>query len=335
MMPDTATQRLLVSRRTALAALAAFAARPALAQPARWMIPTEYPENSMPGEGLRTFVALVEARVRGGLLLAPSFNNESGIRSAEMPAALRDHRVPMADAFGGGLGAVAPVFLLSSLPFVAPTFAEARRLYDTARPAYDAALAPLNARLLYATPWPPTGIWSKAPLRTPADLRGLAIRTYDATGTAVFRGLGAAPEELSFPDTMPRLANGTITAVLSSGDGGAGRRLWEFLPHFAAVGYAIPLSFAMVGTDALSGIGGFGEIVLAAAAETERRQWELVGTRLEQNYAAMRANGVTIAAEVAPELRDALRHAAADAVTAWSQQVGTDGAAILQRYQSR
>lgn len=332
-MTSMTTMRL--SRRAALAGLAAFAARPALGQPARWMIPTEYPENSMPGAGLRTFVELVEARARGGLLLAPSFNNESRIRSADMPAAVRDHRVPAADAFGGGLGTVNPLFLLSSLPFVAATFAEARRLYDAARPAYDAALAAMNVRILYATPWPPTGIWSKVPLRSPADLRGLAIRTYDATGTAVFRALGAAPEELSFPDTMPRLANGTIAAVLSSGDGGAGRRLWEFLPNFAAAGYAIPLSFTIVGTDALGGVGdGMRDILLAAAAETERRQWELVGTRLEQNYAAMRANGVAITTEVAPELRDALRRAAGDAVTAWSQQVGAAGAAILQRYRS-
>jgi TRAP-type C4-dicarboxylate transport system substrate-binding protein len=331
----TSTGSLLISRRAALAGLVAVVARPVLAQPARWMIPTEYPETSMPGAGLRTFVEQVEARARGGLLLAPSFNNESRIRSAEMPAALRDHRVPMADAFGGGLGAVNPVFLLTSLPFVAATFAEARRLYEAARPTYEAALAPFNARILYATPWPPTGIWAKSPLRTPADLRGLAIRTYDATGTAVFRALGAAPEELSFPDTMPRLANGTITAVLSSGDGGAGRRLWEFLRQFVAVGYAIPLSFAIVGTDALGGVGsGMRDIVLAAAAETERRQWELVNTRVEQNYAAMRANGVTIAAEVAPELREALRRAAGDAVTAWSARVGVEGAAILQRYRS-
>jgi TRAP-type C4-dicarboxylate transport system substrate-binding protein len=298
------------------------------------MIPTEYPETSMPGEGLRTFVQLVEERVGGGLLLAPSFNNESGLRSADMPAAIRDHRVPAADAFGGGLGAFNPVFLLSSLPFVAPSFADARRLYAAARPAYDAALAPMNVRILYATPWPPTGIWAKLPLRMPADLRALAIRTYDATGTAVFRALGAAPEELSFPDTMARLANGTIAAVLSSGDGGARRRLWEFLPHFIAVGYAIPLSFTIIGTDALSAVGGFRDVVLEAAAETERRQWELVGTRLEQNYAAMRANGVTIATEIGSELRDALRRAAGDAVAAWSQQVGPEGAAVLRRYQA-
>jgi TRAP-type C4-dicarboxylate transport system substrate-binding protein len=336
-MEDDTTRTAIarVSRRALLVAIAVLAAGPALGQPARWAIPTEYPENSMPGEGLRTFAALVEARANGGLLIAPSFNNELGIRSADMPAAIRDHRVLAADAFGGGLGAVQPIFLLSSLPFVAPTFADARRLYEAARPAYDAALATMNARILYTTPWPPTGIWSKAPLRTPADLRGLAIRTYDSTGTAVFRALGAAPEELSFPDTMPRLANGTITAVLSSGDGGAGRRLWEFLPNFVAVGYAIPLSFTIVGTDALSGVGGLGPVVLAAGEETERRQWALVGSRLEENYARMRANRVNIATDPSPELRDALARAAEGAVAAWAQQAGADGAAILRRYQGR
>src|SRR5437879_4682265 len=88
-----------VSRRTALAAIAAFAARPAHAQPARWVIPSEYPESSMPGEGLRTFAALVASRAGGGLLALPSFDNESRLRSSDMPGAVRDQRFPAADAF--------------------------------------------------------------------------------------------------------------------------------------------------------------------------------------------------------------------------------------------
>lgn len=324
-----------VSCRAVVGALALLAAAPAAAQPIRWEIPTEYSESSMPGEGLFTFARLVASSAADRLAIVPSFSAASGLRSADMPAAVRDRRVPAADAFAGGLGAVQPVFLLSSLPFVALTFTDARRLYDAARPHYDAALAPMNARVLYATPWPPIGIWSKLPLARPADLQGLAIGTYDPTGTALFRALGAAPAELSFPDTMPRLRDGTFEAVLSSGDG-AGRGLPQVLPHFAALGYAIPLSLTIVGTEALAALpGDLRNAVLAAGAETERRQWALVRTRLEQIYARMRANGVTITTETSPELRDALHRAAGVAVGAWVQQAGPEGAALLQRIRDR
>ena len=71
------------------------------------------------------------------------------------------------------------------------------------------------------------------------------MRTYDAAGTAVLRAAGAAPAQLSFAD-----------AVLSSGDGGAGARLWEVLPHFTALDYASPLSLAFCGMAALDALPG-------------------------------------------------------------------------------
>jgi hypothetical protein len=40
--------------------------------------------------------------------------------------------------------------------------------------------------------------------------------------------VGAKATLISFADTMPKLVDGSINAVLSSGDGGIGRKLWDF-----------------------------------------------------------------------------------------------------------
>jgi TRAP-type C4-dicarboxylate transport system substrate-binding protein len=58
----------------------------------------------------------------------------------------------------------------------------------------------------------------------------------------VFASVGARAAAISFADTMPRLADGSINAVLSSGDGGAGRKLWDYLPYFTEITYSLPLS---------------------------------------------------------------------------------------------
>ena len=110
-------------------------------------------------------------------------------------------------------------------------------------------------RLLYLTPWPPSGIWSKTPLKTPSDLSGLSIRTYDKTSSEVFAGVGArAALDQLFADTMPKLVDGSLNAVLSSGDGGAGRKLWEYLPYFSEITYSLPLSVASVNKAAYDGL---------------------------------------------------------------------------------
>jgi TRAP-type C4-dicarboxylate transport system substrate-binding protein len=309
-------------------------AAPAQAQTA-WTMPTEYPATSMPGEGVRFFTETVKRTTGGRLAIAPSYDAVAGLKSADMVKAVAARKVPAADAFAGALPD-SPLFLLTSLPFVVKTIAEAKLLYDVARPAYEKFLASQGEILLYATPWPPSGMWTKRPIVSPADLTGLTIRTYDATGTAVFKAAGAAPVELSFADTMPHLRDGSVTAVLSSGDGGAGRKLWDFLPHFVEINYALPLSLAIMSRAALAELpADVQQAVKQAATETERHQWQLIDTRLAENYARMRENKVTITTAVQPDLTARFQSAAASAVDSWSQRAGGDAAALLTEFRRR
>src|SRR5205085_6577667 len=101
-----------------------------------------------------------------------------------------------------------------------------------ARPLYEKALQSRGLKLLYLTVWPSTGIWSDKAIATPDDLRRLAIRTYDASSTEVMRAAGASAELLPLSDAVAALKEGRLNAFLTSGDGGAGRKLWDYLPHF-------------------------------------------------------------------------------------------------------
>ena len=219
-----------------------------------WDMATEYPQSAMPGLGVTTFAKHVAESSAGKLQIRPSFDASGGIRSAGMLAAIAEGRVQAGDAFAGALEAEDAIFALPSLPFLVTSIADARRLADLARPFLAAALQNKGQRLLYLTPWPPSGIWSKSPLKMPSDLTGLSIRTYDKTSSEVFASAGAKAASISFADTMPKLAEGSINAVLSSGDGGTGRRLWEFLPYFSEITYSLPLSVASVNQAIYDGL---------------------------------------------------------------------------------
>jgi TRAP-type C4-dicarboxylate transport system substrate-binding protein len=188
-------------------------------------------------------------------------------------------------------------------------------------------------RLLYLTPWPPSGIWSKTPLKTASDLPGLSIRTYDKISTEVFASAGAKAVSINFADTMPKLADGSVNAVLSSGDGGAGRKLWEFLPYFSEITYSLPLSVAGVNQAVYDGLSGeLRETVDAAARQTERELWLALSTRLQENYARMRQNGVTIDSHPAPAIVAALQSGAAEVQRAWCVRSGAACAPILDAF---
>lgn len=298
-----------------------------------WEMPTEYPASAIPGEGVATFAGIVNEKSGGRLTIKPSFDAARGIKSAAMIAAVQKGDVAAGDAFAGALGAVDPLFGLSSLPFLATSIAEARKLTDLARPAYDKRLAAFGQKILYTTPWPASGIWSKDALTAPTALTGLSIRTYDATSTSVMNAAGAKAINLSFTDAMPKVKDGSVTAVLSSGDGGAGRNLWDFLPNFAEVNYALPISIATVNLAAYQALpGDLRELVDDAARATEKRQWTAIVTRLDENYARMRANKVAILTEVPPAVAQALASAGKAVVDDWRQKAGAEGAAVLDAY---
>jgi TRAP-type C4-dicarboxylate transport system substrate-binding protein len=285
----------------------------------------------MPGEGVTHFAQATTRLAAGALAIQPHYDAPVGLRSAAMPRAVAEGRLQAADAFTGALAGEAPIFELSALPFLTASTADTARLLQAARPAYAATLTARGLTLLYATPWPATGIWSRSPLADPESLRGLRVRTYDAAGTAVLRAAGAAPVQISFADALPRLRAGELDAVLSSGDGGAGARLWEILPHFTVLDYASPLSLAFCSATALAALPEPARAaVVQAGRETEARQFEAITTRLAENQVRMQANGVAIA--TSPALRAVLAQAAAPVVAAWAVRAGGPGEAILAAY---
>jgi TRAP-type C4-dicarboxylate transport system substrate-binding protein len=300
-----------------------------------WDMPTEYPQNAMPGLGVTTFAKRLGEFSTGKLQIRPSFDAASGIRSASMLTAIAEGRVQAGDAFAGALETEDAIFALPSLPFLVTSIADARRLADLARPFLAAALEKKGLRLLYLTPWPPTGIWSKAPLKTPSDLSGLSIRTYDKVSTEVFAGIGAKASQISFADTMPRLVDGSINAVLSSGDGGAGRKLWEYLPYFSEITYSLPLSVAGVSQALYDGLSqDLRATVDSAGRQTEIALWLALSTRLQENYQRMRQNGVTIDVAPAPAIIAALQSGAAVAQRAWCTRSGPVCIQVLDAFKA-
>jgi TRAP-type C4-dicarboxylate transport system substrate-binding protein len=252
-----------------------------------------------------------------------------------MLAAIAEGRVQAGDALAGALEAEDAIFALPTLPFLVTSIADARRLADLARPYLAAALQRKSQRLLYLTPWPPSGIWSKAPLTTASDLSSLSIRTYDKISSEVFASVGAKAAPISFADTMPRLVDGSINAVLSSGDGGAGRKLWEYLPYFSEITYSLPLSVASVNQATYDGLEpALREAVDAASRQTEVELWLTLSTRLQENYQRMRQNGVTIDSNPAPEIVQAFQSGAAAAQRAWCTRSGPICVQVLDAFKA-
>lgn len=297
---------------------------------ATWHMATEYPSSNISGVGLITFSELVSKLTHGQLRIRNSLDNAMQIGSGEMVRAAQEGVISGADAFAGPMEISDPIFGLSSLPFAVRSISAASATNARARPFYTSALRSLNLHLLYITIWPATGLWSNRAVETGEDLTSLRMRTYDYNSAIFMRELGVSAVYMPFNDAISKVKAGELDAIVTSGDGGAGRKLWEHLHHFTAINYAVPVSLAFVRRDefeALSNAIRAG--VERAAEETELCQLKLLSTRMDENYARMRANGVLIRETVSAQLAIVLREAATGPIAHWKLKVPLETSALL------
>ncbi len=294
----------------------------------------EYNASSIHAEGDMYFIEQVKALTQAEVEITLHTGGALGFKSADHFYAVSDNAIQIADTLAGTLSGIDPIFLLSSLPFLAENEDEAEALYKITRPYYEQIFADNNQVLLYASPWPASGIWAKKQVASPTDLEQLKIRTYDKNGTITLREAGASPVKLSWADVVPQLSTGGIEAVLTSAEAGANGSFWEHLNHYSAIQYAVPLNMVHMNKDEFDGLDKEQQqAILEAAKRTDEHNWQEVRSRVTENYLELAEHGVTIQNPVSPELSTALKNAAKLAIEQWLEAVGERGQTILTQFE--
>ncbi|WP_252106826.1 MULTISPECIES: TRAP transporter substrate-binding protein [unclassified Halomonas] len=296
----------------------------------------EYNASSIHAQGDAYFIDKVNELTDGDISITLHTGGALGFNSGDHFYAVADGAVDIADTLSGTMSGVDSIFLLSSLPFLVNDIEDARQLYDIAKPYYEEVFADNDQVLLYASPWPPSGIWSKDDIQSADDLQNLKIRTFDRSGTETFRNVGAAPVSLSWGDVVPQLATGGISSVLTSAEAGANGSFWEHQNYFSAVQYAIPLNMVHMNKAVFDSFSEEQQqAVLEAARLTDQHNWAAVETRTEENYQTLADNDVVVNDPVAQALTDVLSEASTSVVENWVESTGETGETILDEFRSQ
>ena len=318
------------------AAVAGATALPANAQKISWDLANEYGRSSIMGVGDEAFIKAVDELSSGSIKITAHYDGSIGYKSVDQFDAVGDGAIQIADTVMGAVAGIEPIFLLSSLPFIAGSAADAKLLFEVARPEYEAVFEKHNQVLLWATPWPPSGIWANNPITSREELAELKIRAWDPSGVQTMSNAGANAVQISWADTVPQLASGAINAVLTSADGGVSVKFWEFLTNFTAVNYSMALNMTHMNKGVFDGLTDEQQqIMLDAARIASNAAWAELGKRVEKNYEDMRANNVTITESVSPEFRAALVEAGEAVYANWLEKTGETGQALLDEYRGK
>lgn len=284
---------------------------------------SEIPPASIHAQMADFFAEAVAEESGGEVLITPHHGGALGFRGADHFDAVADGAVDLATSFGGGWVGIEPVFLVSSLPFLAPSLEEYRLLYEASRPFYEEAFEANNQVMVFATPWPATGFFANKPLDSLEAMAGVRMRSYDAPSTATMANLGASPLQLTWADTIPQLNTGAVDAVMTSADAAVAASLWEQQSHFTEVNYAMPLQFVHMNRDVYQSLTDDQRAALHRAAErTVDHAWSRLEAGVVEAYATLEANGVTVITDISPEFDAALREAGQSSIDEWVARFG-------------
>ena len=132
------------------------------------------------------------------------------------------------------------------------------------------------------------------------------------------------------------MSSGEINAVLSSGDGGAGRALWTYVRYFSQINYAVPLSFTSISRTAWDGLDDASRTAIEQAArETTEHGWDAMAGRVAENFTRMRANGVVIDRYPPAVVMGPLRAASEASVADWRTRAGPAARQVLDDYRAQ
>jgi TRAP-type transport system periplasmic protein len=300
----------------------------------KWDMPTPYSEGEFHTRNVKQFAEEVKKNTNGALELTVH-SNQSLIKHPDILRAASTGQVSIAEFLLGQFSNEDAVFAADNVPFVAPGYDAAWKFYQAQKPALETKLQGRGLRLLYAVAWPGQGLYTKDPLKSVADLKGLKMRTYSPLTSRLAELMGASGVQVQVTDVPQMFATGAMQAMVTSSATGTSTKAWEFVKNYTRTNAWNPKNVVVVNERAFSRLPKDQQQgLLKAAAAAEPRGWEMSKAREKEGDEALAKNGVTVA-EASPQLKSALAKIGDQMASEWEKSAGADGQEILKRYRGK
>jgi len=317
--------------RSALALL--LVSGPAFAQ-TKWDMPTPYSDGEFHTRNVKQFVEDVKKNT-GGALEINVHSNGSLIKHPDILRSVSTGQVNIAEFLLGQFGNEDPVFAADNVPFVAPGYDNAFKFYQAQKPVLEKKLQGRGMKLLYAVSWPGQGIYTKDPVKSASDFKGLKMRTYSPLTSRLAELLGASPTIAQVPDVPQMFATGAMHAMVTSSATGTSTKAWEFVKNYYKTNAWNPKNVVVVNERAFSRLPKAQQDGLVkAAAAAEPRGWDMSRQRERDADEMLAKNGVSVQ-EPSAELKAALTRIGDQMAAEWEKSAGADGQAILKAYRGK
>ena len=316
----------------ALTAIALAAGASTFAQ-TKWDLPAAYPATNFHTENLIQFAADVDKATAGKLKITVHAN-ASLFKANEIKRAVQGGQAQIGEVLLANFENENPIYGADGIPFLATSYADSKKLYAAQKPALNKLLDAQGMKLMYTVAWPPQGIYSKKPLASVADLRGIKWRAYSPATAKIAELIGAQPVTIQAAELSQALATGVVESYMSSGSTGYDSKTYESIKYWYDTQAWLPKNAIIVNKKAFDALDAPTQAALTkAAADAEVRGWKLSEEKNDFYKKALAEKGMSIVAPPAKLVSD-MKQVGTIMLADWQKKAGPDGEALVSSFKA-
>lgn len=296
-----------------------------------WNMPVPYGDNNFHTLNHIQFAKDIEAATKGEVTIEVHPSG-SLFKHPEIKGAVRSGQVQIGEFLLSRLSNENPIFGIDSVPFLATSYDDAKRLWSVSRPVIEELLDKQGLMVLYAVPWPPQGLYANREIAQPGDMAGLKFRAYNAATERLAQIMKAVPTQVEVADLAQAFSTGRVDAMVTSPSTGYNTKAWDYLTNYYNVQAWLPKNVVVMNKRAFQRLDEATQAaVLAAAEKAQERGWAASMAETGEKTEGLAENGIKVAAP-SDELRQALVEAGATMTAEWLEQAGDAGKALIEAF---
>ncbi len=306
----------------------------AVASAEKWDMPTPYPDKTFHTVNIYEFVEDIKTATDGAIDIQVH-SAGSLFKHPDIKNAVRSGQVPIGEFFLPLLGNDNPIFDMDSLPFLATSYEEAGMLWKAQKDAVTKLLDEQGMMPLYVVPWPPQCFYSKNPVNSIEDLKGLKFRANNPMQHQLAQKLGMVPTQIEVPDIPQAFATGRVESMMTSPSTGANTKSWDYVNHYYDVKAWLPKNVVVINKKVWRKLDEkTQQAILDAAARAEERGTKMSMEETDAKVAILKQEGMTVHSEGIDALLDGMKKAGQEMLDDWLQKADADGKAVIDSYNS-
>lgn len=294
-------------------------------------IATAYAADNFQTMNLQQFAREV-AGTSNGQVKMTVFPAGSLLKPAEIFPGVISEKAEAGEVIMSSLAKEIPVFGLDSLPFTVRGYEDAHNLWVASKGEVEKALAKRGLKLLYSVPWPPQNLYSKKPLSSLADFKGMRMRSYNPASERIAQLAMATAVPVQVIDLEKAIASDKLDLMITSSWTGVETKAWSKMAYYYQANAWIPKNIVFISQKVFSKLAAETQKTMMDAAQAaEKRGWNMSRDSDAGFENQLRNNKIKVD-RVDALLRNNLDRLGEQFVREWLKTASSEEVSILLKY---